>query len=112
MMFAITMTIIEAKHATSFQMCTVSALCELIGKTFKYDMKNYQLYHLGKAVDEVRQGSENRIGDYSIKPGSTVVVMKKGLVLEVTNAKVSQQTPDHITPCCWLMRGGPREIAK
>ena len=70
-------------------MCTISALRVLIGNAFDYNMSKYQLYHLGHALEEARQGSESRIGDYSMKPGSTVLVMKKGLVLEVTNAKVN-----------------------
>ena len=71
-------------------MCTVSELRMLIGKTLHHDMKNYQLYHLGCAVDEIRQGSETVLKDYSIKPGSVLVTMKKGLVLNVQNAMVSQ----------------------
>lgn len=69
-------------------MCTVSDLRVLIGNAVGHDMRNYQLYHLGCLVDEKKQGSEMQLKDYSIKPGSTLVLTKMGFVLNVTNAKV------------------------
>ncbi len=70
-------------------MCTVSALRVLIGNAFSHNMRGHQLYHLGRPVNETLQGTEMCLKDYSIKPGSTLVVTKVGLVLNVTNAKVS-----------------------
>ena len=71
-------------------MCTVSKLWILVGEALGHDMREYQLYHLGCAVDEVKEGNESILKDYSIKPGSTLVTMKKGLELNVPNAKVGQ----------------------
>ena len=71
-------------------MCTVSALQELIGKALSLNMDGYQLYNLGHPVDEKSgQGIEMQLKDYSIEPGSTLIITKKGLVLSVTDAKVS-----------------------
>ncbi len=69
-------------------MSTLSELCLLVGRTFGHDMSGCQLFHLGRPVDEIRQGSEMRLKDYSMKPGSILAMTKMGQVLDVTDAKV------------------------
>ena len=71
-------------------MCTISELRILIGKTFGHDMSGCQLYHLGCPVDERRQGSEMRLKDYSMKPGSILAMTRMGQILNVTDAKVTK----------------------
>ncbi len=69
-------------------MSTVSELRVLIGRTFGHDMRGCQLFHLGRPVDEIQQGSKMRLKDYSMKPGSILAMTKMGQVLDVTDAKV------------------------
>ena len=71
-------------------MYTVSELREVIGESFGHDMSGCQLYHLGCPVDEKRQGSEMCLRDYSMKPGSILVMTRMGQILNVTDAKVTK----------------------
>ncbi len=71
-------------------MSTISELRVLVGRTFGHHMSGCQLFYLGRPVDEIRQGSEMRLKDYSMKPGSILVMTKMGQVLDVTDAKVSK----------------------
>ena len=80
-------------------MNTVSELRISVGGVLGHDMRGYQLYNLGCAVDEIRDDNETAIlKDYSIKNGSTLVTMKKGQVLDVPNAKVSQLSYESVRP--------------
>ncbi len=69
-------------------MSTISELRVLVGKTFGHDMRGCQLFHLGRPVDKRQQRREMRLKDYSMKPGSVLVMTKIGQVLDVTDAKV------------------------
>lgn len=51
-------------------------------------MDEYQFHHQGHPVDETRHGRKMMLKDYSIKNGSTLVLTKIGLKLEVTNPTV------------------------
>ena len=60
-------------------------------------MDGYQLFYQGKPVDERRLGRKMTLGEYKIMPELALVLAKKGVVLDITNPKV---TEIHIASQC------------
>ena len=71
-------------------MYSVIALHVLVEKALGHGMAEFQLLYKGRPVDERRHGREMLLRDYSIKSGETLVIIKMGLVLDITNPKVSR----------------------
>lgn len=70
-------------------MYSVTSLRGLVESAVGHNLSEYQLHHQGKPVEESRHGRNMLLRDYGIKSGSTLIMTKMGLVLNVTNPKVS-----------------------
>ncbi len=70
-------------------MYSVTALRALVERAVGHSIAEYQLHHKGQPVDERRHGREMLLKDYSLKSSSSLVMTKMGLVLDITNPKVS-----------------------
>ena len=70
----------------------MSGLRGLVEGAVGHSMDEYQFHHLGRPVDETRHGRQMVLKDYGIKNGSTLVLAKTGLKLDVTNPMVNYTT--------------------
>ena len=70
-------------------MYKVRDLFKLVEKALGRSVDEFQFHHQGRVVEETRHGRERTLGDCCIKSDSTLVITRMGLVLNVTNPKVS-----------------------
>ena len=77
------------------QLYTVTALRVLVEGVLGHSLGEYQLHHQGHPVEESRHGRELQLRDLSIKSESTLVLAKMGLLLNITNPKVSVKPSDN-----------------
>ena len=70
------------------QVYLVSALTSLVQAQIKVSLDEYVFQFNGKPVDSVRHGKQMTLGDCSIRDKSTLILMKVGFTLTITNPQV------------------------
>ena len=70
------------------QMYLISSLTSLVQSQINVNLDDYVFQFNGKPLDSVRHGKQMTLKDCSIKDKSTLILMKVGFTLTITNPQV------------------------